>query len=94
MTGPEGQVYPMAKEFREVVPNETIVLRHDQPVHAFLMEMSFEDEGGGTRLTWRFRFDSPDEAERVREAISVANEQNFDRLEAELAKPPQPIGPA
>jgi len=84
MRGPDGTEYAMEKEFVEVVPPARIVLRHLDPVHGFRMEMDLGEEGGGTRLTWRVRFDSAEEAARVREPFLAANEQNFDRLEALL----------
>lgn len=47
--------------------------------------MSFADEGDGTRVTWRMRFESAEEGERVRSFVAAANEENFDRLGALLA---------
>jgi uncharacterized protein YndB with AHSA1/START domain len=85
MHGPDGTHYPMTKEFVEVLPPERIVLRHLQGVHTFHMAMTFADDGPGTRVTWRTRFDSVEEAARVREFWGVANEENFDRLQALLA---------
>ncbi len=86
MHAPDGIDYPVAKTFVEVVAPERIVLRHDQETHGFLMTITLAEEAGKTRLTWRMAFDSPDEGERVREFIAIANEQNFDRLEAVLAE--------
>jgi hypothetical protein len=54
-------------------------------MHQFQMAMTFADEGGGTRVTWRMRFDSAEEGERVRSFVAAANEENFDRLQALLA---------
>jgi uncharacterized protein YndB with AHSA1/START domain len=85
MHGPDGRDYPMLNEFVEVVPDERIVLRHHQDGHDFRLEMTYADEDGTTRLTWRIWFDSHDEAERVRAFVEPANEQNFDRLAAQLA---------
>lgn len=86
MRGPDGAEYRMRKVFEEVVPLERIVLRHIQPgaTHDFRMTITFEDEADGTRLTWRIRFDSAEEADRVRAPILAANEENFDRLAAVL----------
>jgi uncharacterized protein YndB with AHSA1/START domain len=85
MHGPDGAEYQMTKEFVEVAPPTRIVLRHEQATHGFRMTMTFVDESDKTRLTWRMRFDSKEEAERVRSAVTEANEQNFDRLAAHLA---------
>ena len=86
MRGPDGTAYPMEKRFVEVVAPERIVVDHLQPVqHRFRMTMTFADEAGGTRVTWRMAFESADEARTVRPFIVQANEQNFDRLGAQLA---------
>ena len=47
--------------------------------------MVYADEGGQTRLTWRIWFESAEEAARLRPYLDQANQQNFDRLEAQLA---------
>lgn len=85
MHGPDGTDYPMDKEFLEVVPRERIVLLHPQPGHRFTMTMAFAEEAGGTRLTWRMWFDSAEHAAAIRDVVAAANEQNLDRLEAQLA---------
>lgn len=85
MHGPDGAEYPMDREFLEVAPGERVVLRHPQPGHEFTMTMDFADEAGGTRITWRMRFDSAEHAAEIRDFIAAANEQNLDRLEAQLA---------
>ena len=85
MRGPDGTDYEMVKDFTEVVRPERIVLVNIHPVHKFQMTMIFTEESGQTRLTWRMLFEADDEYEKVKDAIRVANEQNFDRLEAQLA---------
>lgn len=84
MTGPDGSEYPMHKQFLEVIKPEKIVLRHNQTGHNFIMTLTFADEAGKTRLGWHFSFEAAEQAKSVRERIIVANEENFDRLEAEL----------
>ena len=88
MRAPDGTEYPMVKEFVEVLPPRRIVLRHHQEGHDFRMEMDFADQEGRTLLTWRMRFDSAEEAERIRGPVLQANEENFDRLEAHLRAQP------
>ena len=85
MRGPDGATYDMEKRFVDVVPEQRVVLRHLGPMHEFVMAMEYADWNGGTRLTWRMRFESAGEAEKVRPFIAAANEENFDRLEALLA---------
>lgn len=84
MHGPDGTDYPMEQRFVEVALPDRIVLQHTHATHGFRMTMTFTDEGGGTRLTWRMRFDSAEEYARVGAFVQAANEQNFDRLEAQL----------
>lgn len=93
MRAPDGSTFDLEKRFLEVVPEERIVLRHVDPAHGFRMEMDFGAAEEGTRLVWRMRFDHPEEAERVRAAVLAANEQNFDRLAAEL-EPNRAVEPA
>jgi uncharacterized protein YndB with AHSA1/START domain len=85
MHGPDGTDYPITKEFVEVAPPERIALQHIQAMHMFRMTMTFADEAGLTRVTWRTRFESAEEADRVRAAWAVASEENFDRLQSLLA---------
>jgi uncharacterized protein YndB with AHSA1/START domain len=85
MRGSDGTEYQMTKGFVEVAPPTRIVLRHVQAEHTFTMTMTFVEQRDRTRLTWRMRFDSKDEAERVRRPVMEANEQNFDRLAEHLA---------
>lgn len=93
MRGPDGAEYAMNKRFVEIVPAERIVIQHLEPEHhRFRMTMTFEDApvSGkatlGTRVTWRMRFEVPEEAQRVRAIVVAANEENFDRLQALLAR--------
>lgn len=84
MHGPDGTDYQMVKRFVDVIPHERIVLQHIDPTHGFRMLMTFADADGATQLTWHMRFESAEEAERVREFVLAANEQNLDRLETQL----------
>jgi uncharacterized protein YndB with AHSA1/START domain len=84
MHGPDGTDYPNVSRIVQVTPDARIVFRHLRPMHAFTMDMTYADEGGRTRLTWRMRFDSDAEAARVRDVVTTANEQNLDRLVAHL----------
>lgn len=82
--GPDGADYPNESHFVEVAPPERIVFRHVSS-HPFVMTMTFAEEGGGTRLTWRMLHRTAAECARFRAIGEAANQENFDRLEAELA---------
>lgn len=82
--GPDGSHYENEKEFIEVVEPERVVFRHYQPMHHFTMTITWNEEVGGTRLTWIMGFEPAEEGEKIREFILKANEENFDRLENHL----------
>ncbi len=83
MHGPDGAVYRQDKQFLAVDRPSRLALRHAQPTHQFDLTISFDEVEGGTRLTWRMEFASLDE--KTAAFIAQANEENFDRLEQELA---------
>jgi uncharacterized protein YndB with AHSA1/START domain len=86
MHGPDGTDYANECVFAEVAEPERVVFDHVEPVHRFRMTMTFAEEGGETRVTWRMCFATAAECDRVRSLVVGANEQNFDRLAAELAR--------
>lgn len=88
MHAPNGTDYQNESSFVEIVKLEHIVFQHLKPIHKFEVTATFEDLGGGTKLTWRMLFDSSEECDKVKAFISKANEQNLDKLDAQLAKAP------
>jgi uncharacterized protein YndB with AHSA1/START domain len=84
MRGPDGSAFHNVWRFLEVSAPERVVLEHLEPVHSFSLALSFVELGGETLLVWRMRFAEQAEAERVRELVTAANEQNFDRLAAHV----------
>ena len=85
MHGPDGGNYPNESVFVEVVEPERVVFQHVSAPH-FEMTITFAEEGGKTRIGWRQMFNSAGERERIARLAVEANEQNLDRLEAELKK--------
>lgn len=85
MHGPDGTDYPNRSVFEEITPASRLVIRH-LPEPAFVLTMTLTEQGGKTRLHWQQRFDSAQVRERLAAVCVPANEQNFDRLEAELAR--------
>jgi uncharacterized protein YndB with AHSA1/START domain len=84
MHGPDGTNYVNESQFLEVVDHERIVFDHLRTMHRFRMAMTFAGRGE-TTLTWRQRFETAAECEKVKAFAGPANEQNFDRLAAVLA---------
>lgn len=86
MRMPDGSAYPMEKTFVEVEPPRRIVVAHAQAGHDFTLAMSYVEVPGGTRLSWRARFATPEQLAAVEKAFAAGNEQNFDRLAAEMER--------
>lgn len=85
MHGPDGVDYKNESVFVEVVRPERIAFNHVSD-HKFKVTASFAEEAGKTRVTFRMLFETAAERDRVKTHVTEANEQNFDRLEAELAR--------
>lgn len=83
MHGPDGRGYPNECVFVELAPPDRIVFEHLTD-HWFRIEADFAEVRGGTRVTFRMVFPSEAECARFRPIVTEANEQNLDRLEAEL----------
>jgi uncharacterized protein YndB with AHSA1/START domain len=85
MHGPNGADHPNQSVFVEIVKPERIVFDHVS-APAFQVTATFAEEAGKTRLTFRMLFATAAECEKVKGLVVRANEENFDRLEAELAR--------
>lgn len=83
MHGPTGQNYPNECRFVSLVPDGEIVIRHVSLPH-FQLAITLQEVPGGTLLSWAQTFDDDAVAEAVRHIVEPANEQNLDRLGAEV----------
>jgi uncharacterized protein YndB with AHSA1/START domain len=81
--GPDGTDYPNENVFREISP-ERVVVEHPAETHHFLLTITLTPQGGQTLVGWRQLFDSAEHLQQVAAVVSVANEQNLDRLAAEV----------
>lgn len=83
MHGPDGTNYPNESEFQEIIPNEKVVIRHVcEPF--FTLTIQITGTENGSILHWTQDFDSEEVAQMVSSIVIPANEQNLDRLAAEL----------
>ena len=87
--GPDGTDYPNESVFLDVLEPERVVFDHVSG-HHFQMAVSFTAVGPQTRVDWRQVFDTAEERERIAEFVIPANEQNLDRLTAEVLRIPLP----
>ena len=86
MHGPTGTDFHNESVFREIAKPERIIFDHVKPMHRFRVTATFAGQGGQTELVWRMIFESAAECDQVKRYAVGANEENLDRLEAELAR--------
>lgn len=90
MVAPDGTVYANESVFTRIVDDQELVLHHVcQPL--FTLSIRLEATATGTRLHWTQMLDDITQAEALRHIIEPANEQNLDRLAAELERQPMKI---
>jgi uncharacterized protein YndB with AHSA1/START domain len=83
--GPNGADYQNESVFVEIVKPERIVLDHVSPPQ-FQLTLTLDDQAGETAIGWRMRIETAEQCAKVKIFAVDANEQNLDRLEAELAR--------
>ena len=83
MHGSDGTDYPNESEFVEIIPHQKVVIRPAcQPF--FTLSILIEESANGSVLHWIQEFDSEEVAERIASVVIPGNEQNLDRLTAEV----------
>lgn len=84
MHSTDGLDYPNESEFVEIISNEKAVIRHIcEPF--FTLTIQIEETEDGSKVSWIQEFDSEEVAEKVAPVVIPANEQNLDRLAAEIS---------
>ena len=84
MHGPDGSSYPNESVFAAIERDRKVIIDHVcQPFFRLTVELL--PTATGTQLTWVQTFADPAVAEAVRHIVEPANEQNLDRLAAEVA---------
>ena len=84
MHGPDGTDYPNESAFLEIVPHSLVRIKHLNLPH-FELSISLAPSSAGTLLTWEQVFEDPAFAEKMRQFLTGANEQNLDRLAQEVS---------
>ena len=87
MIGPDGTVYPNTSVFERIEPGRLVVIRHLCPPQ-FTLTLSLEPAPGGALLRWVQVFDDEAVARAVAHVVVPSNEQNLDRLAAEVRRSP------
>jgi len=84
MHSSDGVDFPNQSEFLEIIPNSLIRIKHVNLPH-FVLTISLHPVPSGTQLSWVGVFEDQEFAERSRQFLESANEQNLDRLELEVS---------
>ena len=86
MHGPDGGNYPNESVFLEIKEPTLISFDHISPPD-FKVVATFEPlTESSTRVTFRMIFETAEKREKLMKIVPEKNEENFDRLEAELGK--------
>lgn len=86
--GPDGTDYPNHNRFARIEPDRLLVIDHPSADHHFVLTLELVSEAGGTRVHWCQSFDTAEHHASLASFVAVANEQNLDRLAAEVARGP------
>lgn len=89
MIGPDGKTYPNEAVFASIEPDRQVVIQH-VCAPLFQLTIRLAPASSGTLLYWDQAFADAAVAQAIRHIVVPANEQNLDRLAADLARHPSP----
>lgn len=84
MHGPDGKDYPNESRFTRIVTDQVFEIEHLNNGHRFLLMLELVPMQRGTEVKWRQTFDTVEHYQRIAQFVASANEQNLDRLAAEV----------
>jgi len=90
MHGADGTDYPNQSEFLEIVSNARLRIKHLNLPH-FELAISLEPSAAGTLVSWVGVFEDREFADKARQFLESANEQNLNRLALEVSRVPQGV---
>jgi len=85
MHGPDGKDYPNESRFARIVPGELFEIEHLSG-HHFVLSIELQASAEGTQVHWRQTFDTVEHYDRIAQFVAGANEQNLQRLAAEVLR--------
>jgi uncharacterized protein YndB with AHSA1/START domain len=85
MHGPDGKDYPNESRFTRIVSDELFEIEHING-HHFTLTIELQSSGTGTQVHWRQTFDTVEHYQRIAQFVAGANEQNLQRLAAEVLR--------
>ncbi len=83
MHGPDGAHYPNESRFTRIVDGKAWEIEHLSG-HHFVLSIELEPRGQATIVHWRQSFDSAAHYQAIAQFVASANEQNLERLAAEV----------
>lgn len=87
MHGPDGRNYPNESVFEEIEPPGKIIIQHvSEPKYRLTVILA--PSASGTLVSWSQAFESAKAASRLEHIVVPSNEQNLDRLTAEVLRKP------
>jgi uncharacterized protein YndB with AHSA1/START domain len=86
MHGPNGNDYPNESIFRDIEPPKKIVIQHVSKPRYLLTVILEPTATGGARVRWEQEFENPKVASGIEHIVVPANEENLDRLSAEVLR--------
>jgi uncharacterized protein YndB with AHSA1/START domain len=85
MHGPDGRNYPNANVFAEIEAPMKVVIQHTSEPK-YRLTITLESSAEGTVVFWAQVFESSEVARRIEHIVVPANEQNLERLSAEVLR--------
>lgn len=83
MHAPDGKQYPNESRFTRIEADRLVEIEHLSG-HHFFLTLELVPADGGTEVRWRQTFDTAAHYAEIAEFVASANEQNLDRLAAEV----------
>lgn len=85
MHGPDGKDYPNESRFTRIETDKVFEIEHFSG-HHFLLSIELLPKGDDTEVKWRQTFDTVEHYQRIAQFVASANQQNLERLAAEVQR--------
>ena len=85
MHGSDGTDYPNESRFTRIIADELFEIEHLNG-HHFMLTLELRPHAEGTTVSWRQTFDTIEHYRLIADFVASANEQNLERLAAEVLR--------
>ena len=85
MHGPDGKDWPNESRFVRLEADRCFEIEHVDGPH-FILTIELEAVAGGTQVRWQQTFDTVEQYEAIADFVAGANQQNLERLTAEVQR--------